>query len=139
MKRIAPWLLPTFIGPVIGACSYVFLIAQGSAVPWLAWLVVAGIASGLSMIVAVLMALTDVTLLKLAMRQPPTGWRAWAMGIAAPVPVLWCWQKLLKLALGALPALPVLWQMVLAFILPMLIVAIGMRLVLGTRPDNWKG
>jgi hypothetical protein len=138
MKRIAPWLLPTLLGPIIGASAYVLLVSSGSAVPWYLWLVVAGIASALSVFVGALMAITDVVLLKMKMRTPPTGWRAWAMGIAAPVPVLWCWQALLKLAIGALPALPVLWQLVAAFMVPMLGVAVALRVALGTRPAHWK-
>jgi len=138
MKKLAPWLLPTLIGPIIGASLYVLLIAQTTAGPLWAWMMVAMIASGLSLLVGGLMAATDFALLKLRIRTPPTGWRAWLMGIGAPLPVLWCWQKLLKLAIGALPALPGLGQLVVAFLLPMFAVAIGMRVLLGTRPDTWR-
>ena len=136
MKRVIPWLLPTLIGPLVGACLYVFVVAQVVSlpvpVPTFAWVVAAAIASGLAFVVGCMMVATDVALLRLKLRTPPTGWRAWAMGIAAPLPVMFAWQKLVKYAISGWP------QLLVTFFLPMLVVALASRVLLGTRPDNWE-
>ena len=132
MKKIWPWLLPTLVAPMLGACVYVFFVSRGSSIPAVAWIVAACVASALSFFVAMMMAVTDVALLKMKLRMPPTGWRAWLMGLVAPMPVLWCWQKLIKFAITGIP------QLILTFLLPMLLVALVMRVFLGTRPDTWE-
>ena len=133
MKRIAPWLLPTLIAPVLGAFLYVFFVSQAHpAVPNVAWYVVAAVAAGLSLMVGWMMAAADVTLLKLQLRELPTGWRVWLMGLAAPFPVLWSWQKMARFAITGLP------QLVVTVVLPMLLTAVVLRFVLGTRPSNWR-
>jgi hypothetical protein len=136
LKRIAPWLLPTFIAPMLGASLYVLLISRAVElpikVPTVVWIIAAMVASGVSLVIGFMMALTDVALLKLKLREPPTGWRVWLMGMMAPTPVLFTWQKLLRFAMhGVVPAL-------IAFFVPMLIVALVTRLFLGTRPEAWK-
>ena len=135
MKRVAPWLLPTLFAPMIGACAYVLLVSQivdlPIAVPRFVWFIAAALASGLSLAVGMTMAVTDVALLKLKLRTPPTGWRVWAMGALAPIPVLFLWQKLIRVAITGVP------QFLLVLLLPMLFVAIASRFVLGTRPDSW--
>ncbi len=137
MKRIAPWLLPTLVAPVLGACVYVFIVSTvvdlPVVVPRWAWLLAAAIASGLALLVGTTMAVTDFALLKLKLREPPTGWRVWAMGIAAPIPVLFLWQKLIRVAITGVP------QFMLVLLAPMLGVALAARFALGTRPESWKG
>lgn len=134
MKRVAPWLAPTLIAPMIGAALYVFLVSQTLdlpiPVPTFVWVIAAAIASGFSLAVGAMMAATDMALLKLKLRHPPTGWRAWAMGLIAPAPVLFAWQKLLTFPIG----LP---RLLLTFFVPMIAVALVMRFVLGTRPETW--
>lgn len=136
MKRIVPWLLPTLIGPLLGACLYVLLVAKVVSlpipIPTFAWVVAAVIASSLAFVVGCMMVATDVALLKMKLRSPPTGWRAWAMGIAAPLPVLFAWQKLVKFAITGWP------QLLLTFFLPMVLVALASRILLGTRPATWE-
>jgi hypothetical protein len=135
MKRIAPWLLPTLVAPMIGAVLYVALVAQvvdlPVRVPTFVWVLAAGAASAVSLVIGGMMAMTDVALLKLKLRTPPTGWRVWAMGLLAPMPVLFTWQKLVRFAVTGLP------QFLLAFFAPMLAVALVARLVLGARPKTW--
>jgi FtsH-binding integral membrane protein len=136
MKRVLPWLLPTLLAPLVGAWLYVFVVAQVVSlpirIPTLAWLIAASVAGGLAFLVGCMMAATDVALLKLKLREPPTGWRALLMGVLSPLPVLFAWQKLVKFAITGWP------QLLLTFFLPMLAVALVSRLVLGTRPDSWK-
>ena len=91
----------------------------------------AGVACGLSFMVGSTMAFTDFALLKLKLREPPTGWRVWVMGILAPLPVLFLWQKLIKFAITGVP------QFLLVLFGPMLAVALIARFVLGTRPASW--
>jgi hypothetical protein len=121
---------------MLGACLYVFILSSTVdlpiTVPRWAWLVAAGVASGLALLVGTTMAVTDFALLKLKLREPPTGWRVWAMGIAAPLPVLFLWQKLIKFAITGVP------QFLLVLFAPMLGVALVARFVLGTRPESWK-
>ena len=132
MKRVAPWLLPTLISPILGSSLFVFLVSTAyPQVPTWAWVVAGLIASGFAVVVGGMMAATDVALLKLKLREPPTGWRVWVMGALAPLPVLWSWKYLLKFAISGLP------QFLLTFFLPMLIVALVLRFTLGTRPANW--
>ena len=135
MKRIAPWLLPTLVAPMLGAALYVALVAQvvdlPVRVPTFVWVLAAGVASAVSLVIGAMMAMTDVALLKLKLRTPPTGWRVWAMGLLAPMPVLFTWQKLIRFAVTGLP------QFLLAFFAPMLVVALVARLVLGARPKTW--
>lgn len=135
LKRIAPWLLPTLVAPMLGACLYVLLVSATVdlpiAVPKFVWFIAAAVASGLALMVGTTMAVTDFALLKLKLREPPTGWRVWAMGIAAPLPVLFLWQKLVKFAITGVP------QFLVVLIGPMLGVALVARLVLGTRPKSW--
>lgn len=133
MKRVASWLAPTLIAPMIGAALYVFLVSRGSdlPIPAFAWVLAGALASGVSFIVGSMMAVTDVALLKLKLREPPSGWRAWAMGLIAPAPVLFAWQKLLTFPIG-------MTRLLLTFFLPMLVVALVMRITLGTRPGTWK-
>jgi hypothetical protein len=136
MKRIAPWLLPTFIAPMVGAALYVLLIARTVdlpiKLPLAVWIIAAVVASGFSLLIGGMMAFTDVALLKLKLREPPTGLRVWLMGLLAPMPVLFTWQKLIHFVkYGVVPAL-------LAFFLPMLVVALASRLLLGKRPEAWK-
>lgn len=135
MKRVAPWLLPTLVAPMLGACLYVFILSNTVDVPfpvprW-AWLIAAGVACGLSFMVGSTMAFTDFALLKLKLREPPTGWRVWAMGILAPLPVLFLWQKLIKFAITGVP------QFLLVLFGPMFVVALVARFALGTRPASW--
>ena len=136
MKRIAPWLLPTLVAPMLGACLYVFLVSSTVdlpiPVPRFVWIVAALVASGLALLVGSTMAVTDFMLLKMKVRQPPTGWRVWLMGVAAPLPVLFLWQKLIKFAITGVP------QFLLVLFGPMLAVALVARLVLGTRPESWS-
>ena len=136
MKRVVPWLLPTLLGPLVGACLYVLVVSQvvdlPIPVPTFAWVIAAVIAAGFSFGVGCTMVATDVALLKLKLRTPPTGWRAWAMGVAAPLPVLFAWQKLVKYAITGWP------QLFATIFLPMLVVALASRVLLGTRPDNWE-
>lgn len=132
VKRIAPWLLPTLMAPLLGASLYVFVLAQGSRLPSLVWWLAGFVAAGFAFVVGALMAATDVALLRLRLRTLPTGWRVWLMGLAAPWPVFWSWQKLVKLAIVGLP------QLLLVFFLPMLATALVMRIALGTRPATWR-
>lgn len=134
MKRVAPWLLPTLLAPVLGACLYVTLVARtvDLPIPTFVWVVAAGIASGFALLIGFMMAAADVALLKLKVRTPPTGWRVWAMGVAAPLPVLFTWQKLVRYAITGLP------QFFLTLVLPMLVVALATRILLGTRPTTWS-
>ncbi len=135
MKRVAPWLLPTLVAPMVGACLYVLLIANSVELPFpvprFVWFIAAAVACGLSLLVGTTMAVTDFALLKLKLREPPTGWRVWAMGVAAPLPVLFLWQKLLRFAITGVP------QFLLVLLGPMLVVALVARFVLGTRPERW--
>ncbi|MCA9622531.1 MAG: hypothetical protein KC731_26090 [Myxococcales bacterium] len=136
MKRVLPWLLPTLVAPALGAWLYVLIAANVVSlpirVPTFAWLIAGVIASSLASVVGVMMAATDVALLKLKLREPPTGWRVWLMGIAAPMPVLFAWQKLVRYAITGWP------QLFISFFLPMFAVAIVLRVVLGTRPATWR-
>lgn len=132
MKRIAPWLLPTLLGPLVGATAYVWALSMGSNVPRFAWVLAWLVACGFAWAVGGLMAVTDFALLKLKLRTLPTGWRAWVMGTLAPMPVFFSWQKLLKYAVtGWVPLL-------LTFFLPMLVTALVLRVALGTRPKTWE-
>lgn len=121
---------------MLGACLYVFILSNTVdlpiTVPRWAWMAAAGIASALSLMVGTTMAVTDFALLKLKLREPPTGWRVWAMGIAAPLPVLFLWQKLIKVAVTGVP------QFLLVLLAPMLAVALLARFALGTRPKSWE-
>jgi hypothetical protein len=136
LKRIAPWLLPTLLAPTLGACLYVLLVSRAVdlpiPVPRFVWIIAAAAASGLSLFVGACMVAADLTLLKLELRMPPTGWRAWLMGALAPIPVLFTWQKLIRFAITGV------WQFLLSFLLPMLVIAVVMRLLLGTRPTHWN-
>jgi len=136
MKKVAPWLLPTLLGPIVGACVYVAAVAATVSlpipIPTFVWVVAAAVASGFAFAVGMVMVATDMALLKLQLRQPPTGWRAWLMGVVAPIPVLFTWQKLAKFAIGGLP------QLLVTFLLPMLVIALVARIALGTRPANWS-
>jgi hypothetical protein len=117
-----------------GACLYVFLIAGAVElpVPRFVWLIVAAVAAGLSLFVGFTMALLDVFMLKLQVAALPSGWRAWLMGFIAPMPVFFTWQKLVKFAFtGVVPFL-------LAFFVPMFVVALATRLLLRHRPKTWK-
>ena len=132
VTRIAPWLLPTLVAPLLGASVYVFILARASSLPSAVWWLAGLVAAGFAFVVGALMAVTDVALLKLKLRELPTGWRVWAMGFVAPWPVFWSWQKLVKLALAGLP------QLLLVFFLPMLVTALVVRIGLGTRPEAWR-
>ncbi len=134
MKKVAPWLLPTLLGPIVGAWIYVALVATWTSlpIPNFLWVVAAAVAGGFAFAVGAVMVGADLALLKLKWRQPPTGLRALLMGIAAPIPVLFVWQKLARFAIGGLP------QLLLTFFLPMIAIALVARLGLGTRPDTWK-
>jgi hypothetical protein len=109
------------------------LISRGVdlPIPRFVWIIAAAAASGLSLFVGGCMLAADVTLLKLKLRTPPTGWRAWLMGALAPLPVLFTWQKLIRFAVTGV------WPFLLSFFLPMLVIAVVMRLLLGTRPTHW--
>ena len=131
MTRIWPWLLPTFAAPMLGASAYVLFLSRGSSIPTIAWLLAAGVAAGFAVVVAMMMVAIDVSLLKLKLRQLPTGWRVWVMGLTAPLPVFWCWKALVRYAITG-------WlQLFLVFFLPMLVTALVMRVALGTRPTQW--
>ena len=132
MSRIAPWLLPTLVAPLVGASLYVFLLARGSSLPSLVWWLAGFVAAGFAFLVGTLMAVTDVALLKLRVRTLPTGWRVWAMGVIAPWPIFYSWQKLVRLAIVGLP------ELLLVFFLPMLATALVVRVALGTRPATWR-
>jgi hypothetical protein len=136
MKRIAPWLLPTLVAPMVGAALYVALVSRvvdlPVRVPTFVWVIAAAAASGVSLVIGSMMAVTDVALLKMKVRTPPTGWRVWVMGLLAPTPVLFTWQKLIRFAITGVP------HFLLAFFAPMLVVAIVARLLLGTRPASWS-
>ena len=99
MRKIWPWLLPTFVAPMLGAGAYVLFLSRGSSIPTFAWLLAAAVASGFAVVVAMMMVAVDLTLLKLKLRELPTGWRVWAMGLAAPLPVAWCWKALIRYAI----------------------------------------
>jgi hypothetical protein len=133
MKRLARWLFPTLIGPVVGAWGYVALAAMLSSlpVPTALWLLAATVAGSVAFGVGALTACIDVVLLRLRLRKPPTGWRAWGMGVAIPFPLFFSWQRLGRWALLG-------WGYLLLWIvLPMLLTAGAARLLAARKPLHW--
>lgn len=94
-RRLSAWLAPALLAPVLGAWLWLFLRAWffgGSRVGLLAWM---PIGTGVALLLGVCLLLTDLSLVALRLRLPPTGWRAWVSGSTAAVVtlILWDWLR----------------------------------------------
>ena len=97
MRRLRPWLLPTFVAPPLSAALLVSVneLANGSgALGWLRWLVLVLLAGLVSFGLSITLVTVDGLLLLLRWRSPPTDRRAWIGGLAAPVPAYGAWLLL---------------------------------------------
>lgn len=122
-RKLGSWLVPTVLGPIAG--MVLLLIARvalgsGSALGLLGWLPV-GLGAAVALAIALL--LTDVLLLALRLRLPPTGARAWLASSAAVLPFGLCWSLLRP------PLLSSPWSHVLAVAAALILAALGTRLL----------
>ena len=131
---IAGWLLPTTIGTFVAAYGAISLYAALGPLPELlprtvCWVVGMAIATGWALVFILLQSLVDLALLAVRVRTLANGKKAWLSSVAAPLfPLLsyaaYSPHKWWKLG-------P--WAVVIAVLVPMLISAVGVRVVAGKK------
>lgn len=93
-KKLGSWLWPSLAGPLVGMWCALLLRAiffGGSKLGLIAWL---PLGTGIAGCLALTLLLTDLCLVLLRARVPPTGARAWFVALMAPVPLLFVWEFL---------------------------------------------
>jgi hypothetical protein len=132
---VAGWLLPTTVGTFIASYGAVSLYAALGPLPELVprlvfWIVGMAVATGWSLVYVLIQSLVDLAMLAIRVRTLVNGRVAWASALIAPlIPIATYavysphnWWKL-----GP-------WAVVGAALVPMLVSAIGVRLVGAKRP-----
>jgi hypothetical protein len=132
--RLVPWIRTAIAGPALGALSFVTVSVfvfgwtdpkfGGRFGNWLMGMAAGGV---LALLLAAALLGADVFLLRLGLRRPPEGARAFAGGVAAPVLVFGCY---LLVPPGHYEMGPGFFA---ALIAPVVGVAFALRLLLG-RP-----
>jgi hypothetical protein len=133
---VAGWLFPTTIGTFLTSYAavslYAFLGPLPELVPRLVfWIIAMAIATGWSLVYVLLQSLVDLALLAVRVRTLVNGKAAWFSAIVAPLfpivtYVVYSPHKWWKLG-------P--WAVVIAVLVPMLVSAIGVRL-LANKPQK---
>jgi hypothetical protein len=137
-NRISRWFAPLALGGYLGAWVFAFVLALVEPKlrwDWLPhattikWLVYTAILTVLATAQAAILVTIDVLLLKMRARVLPTGWRAFAVAAAAPLPAavtLRVWPSLVGLS-------P--WPWIFAIAGASVATCVVLRLAFGTRPD----
>jgi hypothetical protein len=132
-RSLGAWFRPLLFGTYFGAYAFATVrgFANGSLLAWMVYLLFANAvaAAQVACFVAV-----DVLLLKLKVRALPTGRAAWWMAFAAPM-LVGAWVRLFP-SPGVSTAflIPIL-IFLLWFSVPMVAVALGLRLLFGRAPN----
>lgn len=132
---IAGWLLPTTIGTFVAAYGAISLYAALGPLPDLLprtvfWVVGMAVATGWALAYVLVQSIVDLALLAVRVRTLANGKKAWLTSIVAP---------LLPIATYAVYSPHKWWKMgpwavAIAVLVPMLISAVGVRIVAGKKP-----
>ncbi len=131
LTRLGRWLCPALFGPLFSIWLFVTVsVLLGQWDPklgkWGSWMLGMIFGTFVGGGLGVTLLLVDAVLLRLRARLLPTGGRAWAMGLSAPLLLFGVWSVWRPGASdGAL--------LCLAIVLPMVGVALGLRLCFSPR------
>jgi hypothetical protein len=132
---VAGWLLPTTVGTFLASYGAVSLYAALGPLPELVprtvfWIVGMAVATGWALVYVLLQSVVDLALLAIRVRTLVNGRAAWFSAIVAPLfpiatYVVYSPHKWWKLG-------P--WAVVIAVLVPMLISAVGVRVLSAKKP-----
>lgn len=129
--RLRSWLVPTLLGPALGATLFVLVHALLTGAPLLAVVAELAAAGVIAVVLGVLLALVDFGLLTARLRNPPARGRAWlsSMAVGAGCVLLW---RLLRPSLISAPS-----SHLLAIGAAMLLSAVVVRWLTSPKPGAW--
>ena len=134
--QIGKWMVPTMLGPWLSMSTAASLYAAFGpdhrfVGRWGVWAI--GMIAGalLAAVFTLVQVLVDVLLLALRQRRLPTGKAAWIMAFGAPFTVVSSYAMISPTALYKYGP----WAIVGAILAPMLVAALGVRVVVGPRID----
>lgn len=131
LMRVRTWLLPSLLGPSLGACLFVVAYSLASGVG-LASVVAETIgACALAFVLGAVLCLVDVALLVARLRTPPTAARAWVSSSLAGAGAVLLW-RMLRPALLSAPS-----SHLLAALAAVLASALLARWLTGEKPSSW--
>ncbi|MGE3633220.1 MAG: hypothetical protein AB7P00_25200 [Sandaracinaceae bacterium] len=129
-----PWLAPTLFGPLLSCWGYISLgsllfgVAALSGDRFDSWLIAMVWGSAFGSMLSVISVVADVVLLKLKLRQLPTGGRAWVSSMLTPFGVFF------SLMLPIWPDPDSVLAVVITVIGPMFVSPFVLRLAFAQRP-----
>jgi len=132
---IGGWIRPVIFGPGLGIYTAVSLYAAfgpggGLVGRWGQWALGMLVGTLVSTVYVLVLALVDVALLSLRLRVLPTGRGAWAMSAGSPLLVLLSYAVRSPFSYYRYGP----WAIAAAFLAPMLVCALAVRLLGGKRP-----
>lgn len=129
--RLRSWLVPTLIGPALGAALFVLVHALLTGAALLS-VVTELVASGvIAAVLGLLLALVDFGLLAARLRKPPASGRAWLSAMTAGATCVLLW-RLLRPSLISAPS-----SHLLAVGAALLVSAVLVRWLTSPKPGAW--
>ncbi|MCC6901052.1 MAG: hypothetical protein IT377_18885 [Polyangiaceae bacterium] len=131
LVRVRSWLLPTLVGPSLGAL--LFVVGHGLASGASLAKVVAELVAScvLGAVLGAVLSLVDFGLLVARLRTPPTSGRAWLSSALAGAGAVLLWRWLRPSLLSA-PS-----SHLVALLLAVIVSALVVRVITGQRPSGW--
>ncbi len=132
---VAGWLTPTLVAPWVSVYGAVTALAalgidRGLFGKVLGWSVGMFVGSLWAVVFCALLLVLDLTLLGIRVRTLPAGRRGWALSFLSPLLVLATYRVVPPYRFYT--AGP--WAVLAAVLVPMVLVAVGTRIVAGTKP-----
>ena len=131
LVSVKSWLLPTLIGPGLGALAFVVVHALVTGMGTGRVLVEVVASAAVAAVLTAVLSLVDIGLLLTRLRTPPTSTKAWLSSALAGACAALLW-RLLRPSLLSAPS-----SHGLAVLAAVIVAAIAVRVLAGDRPSAW--